>query len=291
MFRRCWAVLGGLAFLSCAHAGAHRELAAVCKLPNQEPPPCLKDFAPGLPFTFAGETKTIYRRGTGPGVIVLHEVYGITPETLCLAERIADQGYTVFLPHLFGDPGQRAGKLDLARMCLGRDFNCLAGSTSRVTGWLRGLVAKADDETGNRGVAVIGMCLTGSFPLTLLEAPEVKLAVIAQPSLPFSLLPGSRASLGLSEGDLTRAQQAARSHPARSRPVRLLALRFYGDKISSEKKIATLAHTFGDRIEIEQLAPPDSDPDAHATLTYSFEPEAFRLVLEALRQELKPASP
>jgi len=49
-------------------------------------------------FTFAhhGKSRTVYRRGTGPAVIITHEIPGITPEVARYA------GMTGFMPHLFG---------------------------------------------------------------------------------------------------------------------------------------------------------------------------------------------
>jgi len=43
-------------------------------------------------FTFAhhGKSRTVYRRGTGPAVIITHEIPGITPEgcPLCRHDRV-----------------------------------------------------------------------------------------------------------------------------------------------------------------------------------------------------------
>ena len=50
--------------------------------------------------------KDIYRRGSGPAVIVIAEMPGITPKVVEFADRVADLGCTVVLPHLFGEPGR-----------------------------------------------------------------------------------------------------------------------------------------------------------------------------------------
>ena len=50
-------------------------------------------------------THRTYRRGAGPGVVIVHELPGIAPEVLTFATEVADRGYTVVLPHLFGHPG------------------------------------------------------------------------------------------------------------------------------------------------------------------------------------------
>jgi dienelactone hydrolase len=57
-------------------------------------------------FTFAhhGKSRTVYRRGTGPAAITMHEISGITPEVVRVARYVADAGMTGFIPHLFGVP-------------------------------------------------------------------------------------------------------------------------------------------------------------------------------------------
>ena len=57
-------------------------------------------------FTHDGVTRTLYRRGSGPGIVVMHEVPGITPQVAHFAERIADAGFSVVVPDLFGTPGK-----------------------------------------------------------------------------------------------------------------------------------------------------------------------------------------
>ena len=53
-------------------------------------------------FTADGSTRTVYRRGHGPAVIVMSEVPGITPAVLRFASQVEALGLTVVLPHLFG---------------------------------------------------------------------------------------------------------------------------------------------------------------------------------------------
>ena len=57
----------------------------------------------------AGITHDCYEKGTGPGVVLLPEVPGITPEVLGLAEHLVGAGFTVVVPSLYGTPG-RAGQ-------------------------------------------------------------------------------------------------------------------------------------------------------------------------------------
>ena len=56
-------------------------------------------------FTDGGATRTVYRRGAGPAVIVIAEIPGITPKVIEFADRVVDIGCSVWLPSLFGEPG------------------------------------------------------------------------------------------------------------------------------------------------------------------------------------------
>ena len=43
-------------------------------------------------FTHAGVTRTLYRRGSGPGVVIVHEIPGITPAVADFARRVTEAG-------------------------------------------------------------------------------------------------------------------------------------------------------------------------------------------------------
>src|SRR3954464_15825438 len=95
-------------------------------------------------FTFDGKSRDVYRSGSGPAVIVIAEIPGITPKVIEFAQRVQAIGCTVALPHLFGVPGRdpladgalRAVPYGLSSMvpaCISRDFHALAtGKTSPV---------------------------------------------------------------------------------------------------------------------------------------------------------------
>ena len=44
-------------------------------------------------FTHEGVRRDVYTRGEGPGVVVMHEIPGITPEVARFARRVADDGF------------------------------------------------------------------------------------------------------------------------------------------------------------------------------------------------------
>ena len=52
-------------------------------------------------FTHEGITHPVLRGGSGPGVVIMHEVPGITPEVAGFAERVAAAGFSVALPDMF----------------------------------------------------------------------------------------------------------------------------------------------------------------------------------------------
>ena len=57
-------------------------------------------------FTSAGITHDTYRKGTGPGVVVIHEIPGITPKVAQFADEVVARGFTVVMPDLMGTPGK-----------------------------------------------------------------------------------------------------------------------------------------------------------------------------------------
>lgn len=80
--------------------------------------------------TYEGAPRPMYRGGTGPGVIVIHEIPGITPPVADFARRLVGAGFTVFMPSLFGTPGKRKTMgytlSTIARACVSKEFHCLA---------------------------------------------------------------------------------------------------------------------------------------------------------------------
>lgn len=48
-------------------------------------------------FEHEGVARTVFRRGHGPGVVVMHEIPGITPEVASFARSVADAGFTVVI--------------------------------------------------------------------------------------------------------------------------------------------------------------------------------------------------
>jgi dienelactone hydrolase len=207
------------------------------------------------PFTHQGRSHPVYRAGTGPAVIVIHEIPGIHPGMLSFAGRLLEAGYTVYLPSLFGRPGQPASTgavvRSILRVCIGREFAILADRTSPVVSWLRALAAKAYSECSGPGVGAIGMCLTGGFALAMAVEPAVLAPVVSQPGLPAPLTARKRAAVGLDPADLTQVK--ARTHQG----LCVLGLRFSADRGCPAERFQRLRRELGAAFEAIEV---DSSP-------------------------------
>ncbi len=51
----------------------------------------------GFSFGHEGRERTVYRKGEGPAVIIMHEVPGISVEVVRFARKVVDAGFTVHL--------------------------------------------------------------------------------------------------------------------------------------------------------------------------------------------------
>src|SRR5262249_13409175 len=95
------AILGPALCLCSGHPSAFPAPAPPANTPPLPLPGCAESS-----FSFDGTTRPVYRRGTGPGVVVMPEIPGITPQVAAFAERVAAEGFTVFVASLFGTPGR-----------------------------------------------------------------------------------------------------------------------------------------------------------------------------------------
>ena len=55
-------------------------------------------------FSAAGFTHDVYRKGEGPGVVLIPEIPGMHPGVLALGNYLVDNGFTVAMPSLYGTP-------------------------------------------------------------------------------------------------------------------------------------------------------------------------------------------
>jgi dienelactone hydrolase len=230
-------------------------------------------------FTHGGATHDVYRKGTGPAVLVITEMPGMSPMVLGFADRVVTLGCTAVLPDLFGQAGRdpmagsklsQAGYMlrSFGQVCISREFSTLAaGRSSPVIDWLRALEHEEHERAGGPGVGVVGMCFTGGFALAMAVDPLVVAPVLSQPSLPFPVGRARKASIDCSDADLA----AVRGRCA-AEGLEVLGLRFDGDPFVPEERFAFLRERLGDGFVGVELRQEDGHPDGplgkhHSVLT------------------------
>jgi dienelactone hydrolase len=228
-------------------------------------------------------TFPIYRKGTGPGVIVVHEVPGLTPGVLAFAQEVVDAGFTVVAPSMFGTPGKpmSAGYVlgTMSRLCVRSEFTKLGlRRTSPVADWLRALARTLHEELGGPGVGALGMCFTGGFALAMMADAPVVAPVLAQPSLPFPVSRQRRGDLGLSPADLASVKTKA------AEGCSVLGLRYANDPAVGSR-FDTLHRELGDRFIAVEFP-----GRQHSTLTEHRQQAGVDRVLEFFRQNLVPVA-
>src|SRR6202453_3240524 len=87
----------------------------------------LKDYQ-AFDFDNGRWTRPVYRRGSGPAVIIIHEMPGLHPLVVRFADHVAAAGMTAFLPNLFGEAGRPVTKgyalgVMVKTLCIAREFN------------------------------------------------------------------------------------------------------------------------------------------------------------------------
>lgn len=256
------------------------------------------DFARSA-FSHGGVERALYRKGSGPAVVVMHEVPGISAEVARFARKVADAGFTVFMPHLFGVLGTKTREprrlWELARLCVSREWHVLAENrSSPIADWLRALARHAHAEVGGRGVGVVGMCVTGNFALTMTLDDAVVAPVMAHPSFPLPLSRRKAAALHVTRETLDNARRRIREEG-----LKVLGVRFTGDILFCRApRFERLRSELGEGFEAIEVpggsAKPHAEPP-HSVLTTGLvdregEPtrEAVDRVIGFLRERLSP---
>jgi dienelactone hydrolase len=205
------------------------------------------------PFTGGGYTHDVYRKGTGPGVVLIPEIPGIHPGVLALGNHLVDNGFTVAMPSLFGEPGKpvSAGYLvtTLARACVAREFAAFATNRERpVSLFLRALARDLNASTPGKGVGVIGQCFTGGFALAAAVDESVLAPVLSQPSVPLPLGRARRRNTGLSE-----SEQVVITDRCANDGLCAMGLRFSEDATVPRERFTALKQVLGDAFEVIEI--------------------------------------
>ncbi|HEV2363594.1 MAG TPA: dienelactone hydrolase family protein [Caulobacteraceae bacterium] len=217
--------------------------------------------------------RRVYWRGTGPAVIVIHEMPGLHPLVIRFADRVAAAGMTVFCPVLFGVPGRPATHPGsvltmLGALCIRREFTAWATDrSSPIVDWLRALARKAHGDCGGRGVGAVGMCFTGGFALAMMTEPAVTAPVVSQPSLPMAAGNARRpGAIDASAAEITCAKKRFADEG-----LSMIGLRFFGDPYVPDARFERYKREFGDKFEAVEIDPKDAAPGplrhAHSVLT------------------------
>jgi carboxymethylenebutenolidase len=113
-------------------------------------------------------------RGGWPGVVVLHEAYGLTPEVRAVGARFAARGWAAVVPAYFSAGSSTACLVRGIREVVSGRPGPLSRDLDRVRGWL----ADRAEVDGDR-IAVIGFCLGGGLAMLLGAASDGVRAVSA----------------------------------------------------------------------------------------------------------------
>ena len=216
----------------------------------------LSDFDARL-ITVDGLPRTVYVAGSGPAILVMAEMPGISPDVARFARWVRGAGFTVYMPSLFGRDGAypeaEAGLAVLQRACISAEFRALqANRSSPVTQWLRGLARLAHGECGGPGVGAIGMCFTGNFALSLMLEPAVLAPVLCQPSLPLN----DPAGLHMAPEELVQVRRRLEQEDLTVR-----AYRFDNDRFCTAQRFAAYAAALGPRFEASVLPASAANPN------------------------------
>lgn len=225
-------------------------------------------------------THPTYRKGTGPGVVLVHEIPGLTPDVIGFGEEVVAAGFTVVLPHLFGTPEEPmtvgATARALRQVCVSAEFTKLrTGVTSPVATWLRSLARELHTELGGPGVGALGMCFTGGFALAMMVDDAVAAPVVAQPSVPFAIGRRRSADLNLSPADLRTVRERAAAG------CQVLGLRYRQDAAVG-RRFETLTRELG-----ENFLRVEFDGRRHSTLTLHRQQEGVDRVLAFFAEKLR----
>lgn len=172
----------------------------------------------------------IYRpagQGPWPGVLILHELFGLTSSVRADARHLAREGYLVMAPDLYSG-GMR-------RYCMKFFFSREALANTSTAEPVREIHAlldqlKAMPECNGR-LGMIGMCMTGGFVLQMARRDDLDAPVVYHHAFG---LGGS----GLSDADAAEIGQLVQGHFAAV------------DRMCPPSKVEALARQLGDRLEV-----------------------------------------
>lgn len=263
--------------------------------PAPSPPSRLQDacpthaaFSTGAFEDSTGSVRPYRRAGAGPPVMVLHEIFGLSSDDLAFCSRLASAGFTVYAPLLLGavdHPLTASYKLQcFAQAAASRAFRALEiGVTAPVTRPLLDFARQIARWERVPAIGVVGLCLTGNLPLSMLADEIVAAGVLAEPSLPFRFGSQGRADVHVSDADLRAVDARVRNG------LHFLGFRFDGDDLCPPQRFETLSKRFGSSFESSSLRPEHRGSHSVFATDYACSGptlEAFTTMTEYFRKRL-----
>jgi dienelactone hydrolase len=257
------------------------------------------DAAVSFPHAHDNWTHPVYANGTGPGVLLLHELPGMNGHFVDLATYIMQRKFRVYAPLFYGQAGRDHGPFgllgynEMRRYCVTHEFNMLAtNGESKIANWLRDLCRRIHAECGGKGIAAIGMCFTGSVILSVMLEPAVLAPVMCEPAIPMTewlpLVPAPPLSarqraLGVPDSDV-------RAAGLRARQAKVHAYRFRTDRICPGARFETLREALGAEGVVMKEFDTDGDTGtrggAHSVFTRDRNPDPNHPTQQALDELL-----
>jgi carboxymethylenebutenolidase len=139
-------------------------------------------------------------QGAGPGLVVIHEYWGLVPHIEDVCDRLAAEGFTALAPDLLhGATTSEPDEADKLMMAL--NLEAAAGDMGAAVDHLR-----SSEAVRGAGVGVIGFCMGGGLALVLAtQRPEVIRACVTF----YGLIPWESV-----RPDWSRLQAAVQGHVA-----------------------------------------------------------------------------
>jgi len=165
--------------------------------------------------------------GPWPGVLLLHELFGLTDHVRADAADLAAHGYLAWAPDLYTD-GARA------RYCI-RMFFTPEGLGNRSGPLVREVATLLDtlkvDPACDRRLGMIGMCMTGGFVLHMAQRDDLAAPIVYHHGT-------GVAGAGIEPADAARIAGPVQGHFAEK------------DFICPRRRVEKLADLLGDRLDL-----------------------------------------
>jgi len=123
------------------------------------------------------------REGTGPGVVVVQEFWGVVDQIKGVADRLAMAGFTAVVPDLY-DGAVTAEREEAMQLMLGLDIDEAVARLRHALAFARR--SGADSDSGK--VGCVGFCMGGGLALVLAASePDLDAAVVYYGGIPWEI--------------------------------------------------------------------------------------------------------